>query len=41
MDRDELYERVSKALAKGQDVEIRQKPDGSWVVYAIKRNKVL
>lgn len=40
MDKNKLYDTVAKVLAKGYDVEIRKKPDGTWVIKKVKRDIV-
>ena len=37
MDKDKLYETVNSILAKGNNVEIRKKPDGHIAVYEVKK----
>lgn len=41
MSEHELYEAVKSILKKGNNVEIRKKPDGSWQVFEVKKNIVL
>lgn len=41
MDKDLLYEKVKKVIDRGNNVEIRKKPDGTWAVYEVKKNKVV
>lgn len=40
INKDQLYEAVSKVLAKGNNVEIRRKSDGTWQVLEVKKNIV-
>lgn len=41
MDKDLLYEKVKKVIERGNNAEIRKNPDGTWVVYEVKKNKVV
>lgn len=40
MTADELYKRVTKAIERGNNVEIRKGKDGELIVYEVKKNIV-
>lgn len=40
MDKQRLYDLISEALAKGKNVEISKKPDGSWKIVTITRKNI-
>lgn len=40
MDKEKLFELITKALNRGSNVEIRKKPDGTWQVLEVKKNIV-
>lgn len=40
MDKNKMYEFVTKCLEKGSDVEIRKGPDGKIQIFEIKKHKV-
>ena len=38
MDKELLYKSVEKALSRGNNVEIRKKPNGEWQIMEVKKN---
>ena len=40
MDKEKLFELITKAIDRGNNVEIRKKPDGTWQVLEVKKNIV-
>ncbi len=41
MSAEEMYEKVMKTLEKGDNVEIRKKPDGSIQILGVKKHIVI
>ena len=41
MSEKELYTAINKILSRGNNAEVRRKPDGTWQVLEVKKNIVL
>ena len=40
MSEKELYQKIEQILKRGNNAEIRKKPDGSWQILEVKKNIV-